>query len=172
MKRLLAILAVASFIATACNNPSSTASSTGTDSTNKMLEKNKAAALAADQAFNSHDAAGVFKDATPDVIDYGDGSAPPEKGIDSCKAGVQMFFTAFPDMKGSNFMAIAEGNHVVVFADWSGTFKGEFMGMKPTGKSFNNVKDVDLFTFNDKGQITEHRSVQSNMTYLGQVGAK
>ena len=53
----------------------------------------------------------------------------------------------------------------------SGTFKAELMGMKPTGKSFK-VKDVDIYTFNDDGKITEHRSVQSMATMLSQVGAK
>ena len=48
---------------------------------------------------------------------------------------------------------------------------GEFMGMKPTGKSFK-LKDVDLFTFNDAGKITEHRSVQSSQTYINQVEEK
>jgi hypothetical protein len=45
------------------------------------------------------------------------------------------------------------------------------MGMKPTGKSFK-VKDVDLFTFNDEGMITEHRSVQSGKTLIDMAGAK
>jgi predicted ester cyclase len=173
MSRLLAILAAVSFIVAACNNPSSTSTSTsqGGANANEMLEKNKATALAADEAFNSHDVAGIFKNAAPDVMEYADGSIPPAKGIDSCKAIAQIYMNAFPDMKGSNFMAIAEGNHVAIFGDWTGTFKADFMGMKPTGKSFN-VKDVDLFTFNDKGQITEHRTVQSNITYMSQVGVQ
>ena len=79
--------------------------------------------------------------------------------------------TAFPDFKGENFTTIAEGNHVVVIGDWSGTFKGDLMGVKPTGKSFK-VKDVDIFTFNDEGKITEHRSIQSIEHIMSQVGAK
>jgi len=68
-------------------------------------------------------------------------------------------------------MAIAEGNQVAVFGDWSGTFKGDLMGMKPTGKSAK-WKDVDIYTFNDEGKITEHRSIQSMTSILWQVGAK
>jgi hypothetical protein len=45
------------------------------------------------------------------------------------------------------------------------------MGMKPTNKSYK-VKDVDLFTFNNEGKITEHHSVQSMQTMMTQVGAK
>lgn len=178
MKRLFIIIPALSFIALACNSKSSTEPTTDTTATatstnapkTDNLEKNKETALASEQSITSHNANGVLKDAAPDMVDYGDGSAPPVKGIDSGKASLQGFLTAFPDVKGENLMAIAEGNHVAVFGDWSGTFKGELMGMKPTGKSFK-VKDVDLFTFNDEGKITEHRSVQSFETYMTQVGA-
>jgi predicted ester cyclase len=97
-------------------------------------------------------------------------AASPTKGVDSAKKSFETFLAAFPDMKGENFTTIAEGNHVAVIGDWSGTFKGELMGMKPTGKSFK-VKDVDIFTFNDEGKITEHRSIQSFATMFAQVGA-
>ncbi|HXL55122.1 MAG TPA: ester cyclase [Chitinophagaceae bacterium] len=177
MNKLFIILAAITFTGISCNNKPTSASSTDTtavsnsqSSANNMLEKNKATALAAEQGFNNHDANAVFKDAAPDFVDYGDGSTPPAKGIDSSKALLQSFITAFPDMKGENLMAIAEGDHVAVFGDWSGTFKGKMMGMKPTNKSFK-MKDVDLFTFNDKGQITEHHSVQSMTTIMMQVGA-
>jgi len=179
MKHFLIAATAFACIASACNNngSSSTASATDTSSTmmteskTDMTQKNKQTALAADEAVNKHDADGLFKDAAPDFTDYGDGSMAPVKGIDSNKKFFQTFLTAFPDVKGENLMAIAEGNHVVIYGDWSGTFKGELMGMKPTGKSYK-LKDVDLFTFNDEGKITEHRSVQSMETMLSQVGAK
>jgi len=177
MNKLIIILAAITFTGISCNNKSTSASNTDTtaassnqSSDKDMLEKNKATALALEQAFNNHDANAVLKDASPDFVDYGDGNTPPTKGIDSSKAFLQSFITAFPDMKGDNLMAIADGDHVAVFGDWSGTFKGKMMGMKPTGKSFK-MKDVDLFTFNDQGHITEHRSVQSMSTIMMQVGA-
>jgi predicted ester cyclase len=76
---------------------------------------------------------------------------------------------AFPDYKGENLMAIADGDKVAVLRDWSGTFKKDFMGMKATGKIFK-AKDVDIFTFNDAGKITKHRSVQSMTTLMQQLG--
>jgi predicted ester cyclase len=176
MKPLFIIITVLSCIALGCNSNPSTETKTDTSATSTnaskadMTGKNKETALAVLQSVNSHNVDAVLKDASPDMVDYGEGSTPPAKGIDSCKALLQMFLTAFPDIKGENLMAIAEGNHVAVFGDWSGTFKGEMMGMKPTGKSYK-VKDVDLFTFNDAGKMTEHRSVQSNETIMMQVGA-
>lgn len=79
------------------------------------------------------------------------------------------WFAAIPDLKGDNIMAAADGDHVMVCGDWSGTWKNDFMGMKATGKSFK-VKDVDIFKFNDAGKIIEHRSVQSHETMDRQTG--
>ncbi len=95
----------------------------------------------------------------------------PMKGRDTIINMVKGFLSAFPDYKGENFMVVGDGNHVAVFADYSGTFKNPLMGMKPTGKSFK-YRDVDIFTFNDAGQITEHRSVQSGKTLMDMIGAK
>jgi predicted ester cyclase len=178
MKRLFITVTVLACITAACNNNPPTSTTAATDSAatmssskNDMLEKNKETALASVQAFNNHNVDEALKNVTADAVDYADGSTPAVKGIDSIKAGAQMFMKAFPDVKGENLMAIAEGNKVAVFGDWSGTFKGEMMGMKPTNKSYK-VKDVDVFTFNDEGKITEHRSVQSMQTIMMQVGAK
>ena len=48
--------------------------------------------------------------------------------------------------------------------------EGEMMGMKPTGKSFK-MKDVDIYTFNDAGKVTEHRQAQSAQEVMMRVGA-
>lgn len=178
MKRIF-ILSVAAISLLSCTgNGKSGSSSIVMDSVaaekavkDSMVEKNKATALASVTALFNGKIDEGFKDCSTDYVDYGDGSEAPVKGADSAKAGFKMYITAFPDMKGENLMVIGDGNHVAVFGDWSGTFKGEFMGMKPTGKSFK-VKDVDLFTFNDAGKITEHRSVQSAQTYINQVEEK
>ena len=179
MKQFFLATAAFACIATACNNSGSSSTEATTDTSSAMMtdtktdmaEKNKQTALAAIDAVNNHDADALFKDAAADITDYGDGSTPPVKGIDSNKQFFKMYVAAFPDAKGENFLAVSEGNHGMVAGDWSGTFKGEFMGVKPTGKSFK-IKDVDIFTFNDEGKITEHRVIQSMETVFLQVGAK
>ncbi len=177
MKQLLVLTGIAVFIIS-CNNSNSATPTNGMDSImsamtakDSLLEKNKATALASVEAFSNGKMDEVFKDVTPDAVDYGDGLMAPVKSLDSIKSMVKSFMAAFPDYKGENFLVIGDGNHVAVFGDYSGTFKNPFMGMKPTGKSFK-VKDVDLFTFNDAGKITEHRSVQSGNTMMEMVGAK
>ena len=179
MKRFLLATAAFACFATACNNSGSSTAASTTDTSSAMMsnsktdmtEKNKQTAIAADEAASNHDVDALFKDASSDFTEYADGSMAPVKGIDSAKKFFLMFVTAFPDMKGENLTAIAEGNQVAVFGDWSGTFKGDLMGMKPTGKSAK-WKDVDIYTFNDEGKITEHRSIQSMTSILWQVGAK
>ncbi len=102
----------------------------------------------------------AVKNIDPNAVDYFDGSAPPIKGIDSIRAGMNMWMNNVEDYKGENLEAVADGNKVFIYGDWSGKFKGDFMGMKVGGKKFK-AKDVDIFTFNDEGKMTEHRSVQS-----------
>ena len=177
MKPLLIITTAISCLAIACNSSSSTTEKTDSAAATVSVpkpnpaEKNKQTALASLEAINNHNIDAVFKDATNDIADYGNGGGPAIKGKDSVNANLKMFLTSFPDIKGENLMAIAEGNHVAVFGDWSGTFKKEIMGMKPTNKSFK-MKDVDLFTFSDDGKITEHHSVQSNEYMMMQIGVK
>lgn len=167
---MLAIVVSACLIA--CNSGGSETVKTDSLATNgssSTIEKNKATALASMQAFVSQNVDEVMKNAATDIVDYGDGSMPPIKSKDSVKSMMKQWFAAFPDYKGENMMTLADSNHVAVFADWSGTFKGPLMGMKPTGKSFK-VKDVDLFTFDKDGKITEHRSIQSSVSIMSQVG--
>ena len=177
MKQLLVLSGLAVLIIS-CNNTNTSPGSNGMDSLmaaqsakDSILEKNKATALASVQAFTLSTVDQALKSAAPDAVDYGDGTMKPVKGLDSIKSMVKVFLNAFPDYKGENFMVIGEGDHVAVFGDYSGTFKNPMMGMKPTGKSFK-LRDVDLFTFNNAGQIIEHRSVQSGKTLMEMVGAK
>jgi predicted ester cyclase len=179
MKKILLMIA-SSALMTACNNSGTSSESkkdsstmTNANSMGSARERNEKTALASIEAFNAHDVAGTYKDATADAVEYFDGTMTPAKGMDSMKAALQSYITAFPDMKGSNLIALsdADGKHVIVVAEWTGTFKGEMMGMKPNGKSVKYM-DGDLFTFNDEGKITEHRSIQNFGTVMAQLNAK
>jgi predicted ester cyclase len=141
------------------NSDTSTSAAT-TNSEESKEERNKQVAMESIKAIINSNADEGLKNAAPDVVDYYDGSGPPMKGLDSVKAGLKMWLNNMKDYKGDNLEAVADGNKVMVYGNWSGTFKGNFMGMKVAGKKFN-IKDVDIFTFNDEGKITEHRSVQS-----------
>ncbi len=173
MKKAFLLMAVSVMLFSSCSNDKKKEEGDKdkmTVATDSKAEKNKATALASVMGVNAHDPDVMLKEVTADAIDYGDGSMPPTKGVDSIKAGIKAWLAAFPDVKGENFMTMTDdGTHVAVFADWTGTFKNDFMGMKATGKSYK-IKDADVFTFNAEGKITEHRSIQSNMVMGMQVG--
>ncbi len=75
-----------------------------------------------------------------------------------------MWRFAVKEYKSSNELAVADSNFVFVYADWNGSFKTDFMGMKTAGKPFH-LKDVDIFKFDSEGKVMEHRAVLFN-TFL------
>jgi len=105
--------------------------------------------------------------AVPDAVDH---TLPP--GMPSGAAGNKMFFgmlrTAFPDIHYTIEDAIAEGDYVVQRVTGQGTMKGEFMGMKPTGKhaKWSEIHIVRL----KNGKIVEHWGNVDQMGMLQQLG--
>ncbi|MCU7550452.1 ester cyclase [Chitinophagaceae bacterium LB-8] len=172
MKRIFLLIPVACLFFAACNNPQTTASNEKMDTAGENKEeRNKKIALESVDGINAHNIDMALKNVTPDAVDYGDGSMDAIKGIDSIKASVSSWLNAFPDVKGENLKSVADGDLVMVWGDWSGTWKNDFMGQKATDKSYK-IKDVDIFRFNDEGKITEHHFVQSPLTSMVQVGMK
>ena len=159
---------------TACNDGST--GTTGTDSKKDSTamtqedkeERNKKTALASVNEFLAGNIDGVFKDVVPDATDYFDGTMPAIKGVDSIKAGMKGWLAAF-EVKGNNIEAVADGNTVIVYGDWTYTWKNDFMGAKANGKS-TTYKDVDIFTFNDEGKMTSHRSIYPSSAFMASVG--
>ena len=174
MKKFFLMMALPAFLFVACKNEKTTDEGMKeekvTDNAESKEEKNKQTALASVNAFIAGDVDAVVKDVTTDAIDYNDGSMPPTKGLDSIKAGIKQWRENFSDYKGENLMAVADGDYVAIFGDWSATFKKDFMGMKAAGKSFK-IKDADIFRFNADGKMTEHRSIQSSAEMMKQLGA-
>jgi hypothetical protein len=48
---------------------------------------------------------------------------PAAKSSDTVKAMIHMFLNTFPDMKIDPIVTAADGDYVIVYSDWSGTFK-------------------------------------------------
>jgi predicted ester cyclase len=178
MKKVFLLLAVTAVIFTACeSNANKTegtdtkmSDSTSTESAESKTDRNKKIIMASFDAMASHNVADMLKDCSSDCVDYGDGSMPPVKGKDSIMKMISQWMNAFPDNKGDNLKYVADGDWVMVWGEWSGTFKNDFMGMKATNKSYK-MKDVDIFKMNDAGQVIEHHNVQSPNTMMMQVGA-
>lgn len=96
---------------------------------------------------------------------------PP--GISRDREGVKQLTTmlrsAFPDFKATIDDIVAEGDKVVIRQTWSGTHKGEFMGVPPTGKSVSfGVIDIVRIA---GGKCVEHWGQMDSMGMMQQLGA-
>ncbi len=94
-------------------------------------------------------------------------------GLAGGREGVKQFFTmmraAFPDLRMAIDDLIAEGDKVVARATMSGTHKGEFMGMEPSGKQFR-VSAIDVVRFAD-GKAIEHWGLTDAAAMMEQLSA-
>ena len=81
---------------------------------------------------------------------------------------VQMFRTAFPDLRKTIEDLVAEGDKVVERARYQGTHQGEFQGIPPTGKKVN-ITGMHVFNIKD-GKIVETWGVVDQLGMLQQLG--
>ena len=94
-------------------------------------------------------------------------------GLAGGREGMKQFFTmmrtAFPDLRMAVDDLIAEGDKVVARTTMSGTHKGKFMGMDPSGKQFR-VSAIDVIRFAD-GKAVEHWGLTDAAAMMEQIGA-
>jgi predicted ester cyclase len=180
MKKVFLLLAVSGVLFTACQTSPKTEGDETTrgdttaataNTAEDKEERNKKVIMASFDGMASKNVDQMLKDCAPDCVDYGDGSMPPVKGRDSIANMIKGWMNAFPDNKFDNVKYVADGDWVMVWGEWSGTFKNDFMGMKATNKSYK-MKDVDIFKLNDAGQVVEHHNVQSPNNMFSQIGVK
>lgn len=106
-----------------------------------------------------------------DYVDHATlrGLPPTRDGLRDSLAAV---FAAFPDYRYDVESWVAEGDMVVARGIGSGTMRGGFLGMPPTGRDYR-VLEVHICRMRD-GQMVEHwglQDVQSQMAQLGLMPA-
>jgi len=94
-------------------------------------------------------------------------------GLSPDREGLKDYFTmmhkAFPDLSCDVHFTMSDGDRVAAYATVSGTQKGEFMGMPPSGKKFS-AHCVDIIRFAD-GKAVEHWGAFDAATMMQQLGA-
>jgi steroid delta-isomerase-like uncharacterized protein len=121
-----------------------------------------------EEVFNQGNTSLVDEFFAPDFVEHEE--LPPEMppGIEAVKMLPKVFRSAFPDFQVTIDDVIAEGEKVVVRSTWSGTHKGEFMGIPPSGKSVSfGVYDTIRIA---GGKVVEHWGQMDNMTLMQQLG--
>ena len=134
-----------------------------------MSEQNKAiAARMPLEVFNQGKLEVVDEVVADNSVDHG--TLPP--GMPSGKEGVKVLVkslrSAFPDFKIAIDLQVAEGDLVVQHVTSTGTMKGEFAGMPPSGKTAT-WEAIHITRIKD-GKIVEHWQVQDQLGMLQQLG--
>ncbi len=81
-----------------------------------------------------------------------------------------MMRTAFPDLGVEVEHMVTDEDNVSFAYTVSGTHKGEFMGVSPTGKSFK-VRGMQIGRFED-GKLVERWGATNELGILKQLGVK
>ena len=97
----------------------------------------------------------------------GPGMAPTKSGT---KQLLRLMMAAFPDLRFDAEDLIESGDKIVARVHVTGTNKGEFMGMPPSGKCID-VQAIDIIRFGEDGLVHEHWGVMDLLTMMQQIGA-
>jgi predicted ester cyclase len=103
----------------------------------------------------------------PDFLNH---DAPPDqnRGAQSMRGTVTMLRSAFPDLHFTIEELVAEGDTVAGRVTATGTHRGTFMGMAPTGRPFQQ-EQMHIVRFRE-GKGIEHRAVRDDLGMMRQLG--
>ena len=80
------------------------------------------------------------------------------------------FRESFPDFHMEVCDVIAEGDKVVGHFKCSGTHEGEWRGIPPTARRFENVDEIYIFRVEDGTLASATAVVEDNLTRMRQLG--
>jgi steroid delta-isomerase-like uncharacterized protein len=133
-------------------------------------EQNKALARQMmEEVFNQGNLSRVDEFLAPDFVEREElppGVPPGREGVKQLTA---MLHSAFPDFKVTIDDLVAEGDKVVIRQTWTGTHRGEFMGIPPTGRSVS-FQVIDMIRIAG-GKCVEHWGLMDSMSLMQQLGA-
>jgi steroid delta-isomerase-like uncharacterized protein len=99
--------------------------------------------------------------------DYNDHGAGQSPGRENLKIYFTRLRSAFPDLKLPMTAIVAEGDYVAVLNAIQGTHKGDFGGIRATGKRVNAMA-FQLYRIAN-GQLAEHWEVADSATIIQQL---
>jgi predicted ester cyclase len=103
-----------------------------------------------------------------DLVDHVDLAGLEGSGRARYRASVEMARAAFPDYRNPLDFVIAEGAFAVSYGRSTGTDRGEFLGISPTGRKMD-VPTVGILRF-ENGQAVERWGSTDNLAIMQQLG--
>lgn len=129
---------------------------------NKRLARSVPEEMATDQNFDRVDE--VFAE---DVVEHNP-LAGDVRGREAIREAFQDHLDSFPDFEATVERIVAEGDLVAMHVRWRGTHEGPFMGVEPTGETFEAENMV--FTRVEDGKIAERWLLPDALGMLRQLG--
>ena len=132
-------------------------------------EQNIAAQEHLAENVNAGDIDAAMQSFAPNAVDH-----DPAPGQPAGRDGFKAFFTeltsAFPDAHIEPAHLVADDDNVAVAYTLTGTHRGEFQGIEPTGKKID-VRGLQIGRF-ENGQIVERWGASDELGILQQLGAE
>jgi len=128
------------------------------------LEENKAIVRHFLEALNKQDLSALDDFVAPDYLDH----TNQFQGLDRVKQAITAFYKGFPDFHVTIEDIIAEGDKVWVRETETGTHRGEYQGIVPTGKKMT-FTCIDTFKIVDS-KIAEAWHVYDFLEFYKQLG--
>ena len=91
------------------------------------------------------------------------------RGLDGARQSIAALRTSFPDIHFTSEDVLVDDDKVVVRWTVSGTHRGEFMGVPPTGKQVSWT-GINIYRIAD-GKIVERWANEDGVSLLQQLGA-
>lgn len=87
----------------------------------------------------------------------------------AAKRWIGPFRESFPDFEMQIVDLVAEEDKVVGHFRCSGTHRGEWQGIPPTGKRFHDIDEIYIFRIRN-GKLAGFTAVEDNLARLRQLG--
>jgi predicted ester cyclase len=84
---------------------------------------------------------------------------------------ISPFDSSFPDFRMEIVELVAENDTVVAHFRCSGTHRGKWLGIAPTGRRFENVDEIYIFHVRD-GKLSSAVGVEDNLARMRQLGIR
>ena len=103
-----------------------------------------------------------------DLVDHVELPGLRGNGRARYRASIEMARAAFPDYRNPLDFVLADGEIAVSYGRSTGTHRGEYMGIPPTGRSFD-VPTFGILRF-ESGQAVERWGFSDNLAMMQQLG--
>jgi steroid delta-isomerase-like uncharacterized protein len=120
-------------------------------------------------AWNRHDPDGVVEHVADDVIVRDVALGMPRLNRAELRRTIEEYIAAFPDLHVEVTSSTADGLRIAQEWTVTGTHRGEFMGIPPTGR-WTQTYGVTVTTFDEDGVMIEASMYWNPLATLRQLG--